>query len=115
MRRTRRTAPTRGPPPQRKTRLRPVNPERRANLRAVQFGPQAALCRRLPCCVCGSRPTHAHHVVSRGAGGEDRHTVPLCWSCHGLVHRLGRETFERRHAPVKLRVVAARLHREVRQ
>ena len=66
---------------------------------ALQFGPQAALCRQSVCISCLRRrlqrpgPCVPHHDPSRGAGGLDRDTVPLCNTCHEEVHRVGAETF----------------------
>jgi hypothetical protein len=37
----------------------------------------------------------AHHVVSKGRGGHDRQTVPLCTKAHGELHSRGKKTFER--------------------
>lgn len=83
----------------RKTPLRPVNPERRAKRKAEQFGPQAKLCRRLPCAACGRPgPSDPAHVISRGAGGGDRgNVIPLCKNdlktlhegCHQVQHQRG--------------------------
>lgn len=83
----------------RKTPLRQINPERRAKRKAEQFGPQAKLCRRLPCAACGRLgPSDPAHVISRGAGGGDRgNVIPLCKSdprtgyvgCHDDQHRGG--------------------------
>lgn len=64
-----------------------------------QFGPQAAVCRQSVCFSCLYRrlqrpgPCVPHHDPSRGAGGLDRDTVPLCNTCHEEVHRVGAETF----------------------
>jgi hypothetical protein len=86
-------------PPKRKTpmartgRLRPRNPERARKRQLEAFGPQAALCRRLPCCVCGDSPCDPHHLKSRGAGGTDRDTVPLCRTHHDMAHQMGAVTF----------------------
>lgn len=38
---------------------------------------------------------HAHHVVSRGAGGSDYTCVPLCFYHHQKIHLSGKETFQR--------------------
>lgn len=46
-----------------------------------------AYIRKQPCCLCHARgPSIPHHVISRGAGGSDRHTVPVCWICHAKIH-----------------------------
>lgn len=79
----------------RRSAIRRVNRARKARLQAKQFGEQAALCRTLPCCVCGSRPAVPHHVVSRGAGGLDRDCAPLCPECHLTVHFQGWQSFQR--------------------
>lgn len=81
----RRTKPLR-----RRTRLRPRNAKRLKRLRDVQFGPQAALCRTLRCCICNAPPpSDPHHVKSRGAGGTDADYVALCRRCHDGLHRHG--------------------------
>lgn len=85
----------RGGPLQTKTRLERGGPlpkrnaKRLAKLRAQQFGPQSDLCRRLPCLRCFHRPAEPHHVKSRGSGGLDSATVPLCRRCHEEVHQHG--------------------------
>jgi len=39
------------------------------------------------CVVCNApAPSVPHHVISRGAGGSDRQTVPVCWMCHAKIH-----------------------------
>lgn len=97
----------RGGPLKRKTRLRRKtwmrrsNPERRAALKAEQFGPCAAMARTLPCCVltCDALPpSEAAHVRSRGAGGRDRANVaPLCREHHREQHDVGIVSFEAAH------------------
>lgn len=85
---------TRSKPLRRQVGVRRRNPRRLKRLRAKQFGPQAALCRTLPCCVCKARPlSDPHHVKSRGAGGDDSHCVPLCRTCHRLFHDHGASLF----------------------
>lgn len=98
-----------GAPGLRRTPLRPVNPKRRARARAEAFGPQAELCRTLPCCACNAPPpSDPHHEPTRGAGGKDRDTVPLCRSCHDRVHIHGLRAFEK-GSGVSLVDVAAQL------
>jgi len=36
----------------------------------------------------------AHHVKTRGAGGSDYETIPLCVKHHAAVHKMGIETFQ---------------------
>lgn len=63
----------------------------------LRFGPQAALCRTEPCAGCGAPPPcDPDHVVTRGAGGLDEDTVPLCRTCHIERHALGWLTFQQR-------------------
>lgn len=48
--------------------------------------------RNQPCLICAKPgPGDAHHVISRGAGGEDEpeNLMPLCRFCHGLWHHKG--------------------------
>src|SRR5437899_767796 len=53
-----------------------------------------------PCVACGSafgaawRPAHAHHTVTKGAGGSDYRTVPVCWKHHAELHNRGAAWFE---------------------
>lgn len=93
----------------REARINPVNRERRAKLRAIQFGEHADTVRSLPCCACGSRSQiHPHHVRSRGAGGTAADLAPLCMTCHDRVHTMGRLSFEAAHG-IDLAAVAAEL------
>lgn len=100
-----------GPGPERKTRVRKRNPERQARLAEEQFGDHARWVRTLRCCVCGTRPTVAHHTKTRGAGGKADALVPLCTVCHDAVHTQGVRTFERRMG-VDLGEIATRLAHE---
>lgn len=59
------------------------------------FDAQARLCRWLACCACGARPCDPAHNPSRGAGGRDGDTAPLCRPCHERQHQHGVETFQR--------------------
>ena len=55
-----------------------------------------AFVRSLPCCICGSPYTVAHHAgTDRGMGLKcsDLHTVSLCTHCHVDVHQQGVATF----------------------
>jgi hypothetical protein len=67
--------------------VRRRNARRLKRLRELQFGVQAQLCRESRCCNCGDwPPSDPHHVKSRGAGGRDDSTIPLCRACHQLTH-----------------------------
>lgn len=82
-------------PLRRRVPVKPVNRERRAERLETAYGPQAKLCRELPCCACGRRaPSEPAHVRSRGAGGKDRGNVlPLCRTHHGDQHTMGWKRF----------------------
>jgi len=93
----------------RRTPLRAVNHERRAKVRAVTFGPQAELCRSLPCCVCGAPPpSDPHHVLPRGAGGVDSDCVAICRMHHSEWHAIGPVAFDAKYG-TDLRAEASRL------
>jgi hypothetical protein len=67
----------------RKTRLSPVNRERRKRLYDRNFGKRADEIRAMRCLFCGDPPPSAPcHLKSRGAGGDKRVTVPGCDDCH---------------------------------
>ncbi len=81
-----------------RTRINPVNPKRRAARLAKCFGKQAELCRKLRCLVPGcSKRGEPHHDPTRGAGGVDEDTVPLCRHHHTERHTIGRVSFEAKH------------------
>jgi hypothetical protein len=44
----------------------------------------------MPCVVCGSRPSEAHHRTGGGTGTKtsDRQTMPLCTAHHRQLHDL---------------------------
>jgi hypothetical protein len=46
----------------------------------------------------------AHHVISRGAGGGDDETVPMCVYHHERVHK-GRASFEALHG-INMKAIA---------
>lgn len=73
--------------------------------RAAQDGVQAALCRRLPCWVCGRRPAEPDHAIPRSQGGLDCHTWPLCRRHHDERHA-DLDRFMRRHNVVPEDVAA---------
>ena len=51
--------------------------------------------RKQKCCCCGKRPRgDPHHCDSKGSGGSDLSSVPLCRKCHGECHALGVLTFQ---------------------
>lgn len=48
-----------------------------------------------PCSVCHSHGTTvAHHIKSRGAGGDDveENLIPLCHVHHSEIHQIGRRS-----------------------
>ena len=102
------------PMPRQRTRLPRRNRARLARIRAEQFGPQAQLCRESHCCACGCPPpSDPAHVVSRGAGGKDSDTVPLCRTCHDAQHREGIRTFQAKRG-ICLPEIARAMARAVR-
>ena len=67
----------------RKTRIRPVNQERRKLRYAETFGTWADTIRELPCMTCGARPpSDPSHTRSRSIGGLAKDLVPQCRACH---------------------------------
>lgn len=66
-------------------------------------------------CLCAGRAghicegkMHAHHATTRGAGGGDDVTVPLCAKAHDEGHVKGWKTFEAKYA-LNLLAIAAEL------
>ena len=51
----------------------------------------------LPCCNCG-REAEPHHTQVGGTGikGSDYRTVPMCRTCHMILHQNGKETFQKK-------------------
>ncbi len=99
----------------RRTRLRPVNRERKLERYEAAFGDRAELVRAMPCLLLGTEcwgPIEAAHVRSRGAGGTRRDLVPLCSKHHREQHDTGIKTFAARHG-IDLHAAADRLAREL--
>lgn len=82
-------------PLRRKSGLNRRNESRRKRLFKKQFGSEERLeWLKSHRCICGSESQHAHHVVSRGAGGKADDMVPLCAVCHNEIHQHGQRTYE---------------------
>ena len=97
-------------PLRRRTKLRPVNPERAAKAKAACFGPQAALARTMPCANCDAPgPSQAAHVRSRGAGGKDEDVIPLCAKCHRNQHDQGWEALAQNKSALEVYATALRI------
>lgn len=47
-------------------------------------------------CPAMSGPVDPHHIVTRGAGGSDHYTIPMCRAMHDTLHSIGLEEFEDR-------------------
>ena len=61
-----------------------------------------ALCemmREHPCYTCYGWPTEAHHLTTRGAGGDDveDNLISLCRECHTKIHQYGLSKFAEKH------------------
>lgn len=53
-----------------------------------------------PCLVSNdkcSNAIHAHHSVTKGAGGSDYTAIPLCHICHHEIHSIGRFSFQEKY------------------
>lgn len=106
---------TRRTPLERTGYIKKRNAKRADLRRARDFGPQSELCRRCECVACFAewfakhypedppptrvleftepRGTVPHHIPSRGAGGTDADTVPLCTRHHDESHAIGQDSF----------------------
>lgn len=60
--------------------------------------------RNRPCVVCFSRNTDAAHILSVGAGGDDRpwNMMPLCRIHHTEQHTLGWYRFAKKYPHVEV-------------
>lgn len=121
-----------------KRRSKPMparNSKRHRRRKAEQDGAQAALVRCLPCAVC-FRPrrydeeflrnvrvgrqggwwltekSEAHHCPTKGAGGKDKDTMPLCTKHHRHFHNMGEKSFSERYG-IDCREVAAMIAAEL--
>jgi 5-methylcytosine-specific restriction endonuclease McrA len=59
--------------------------------------------RKLNCIGCGRRGAEAHHVTTRGSGGDDvpDNLMPLCRICHTKIHQIGTSKMAEKHSGVK--------------
>lgn len=59
--------------------------------------------RKLNCLACGRRGSEAHHVSSKGSGGDDvaDNLMPLCRICHTKIHQIGAVKMSEKHPTVK--------------
>jgi len=55
------------------------------------------LVRAKSCVVCQKGEVDAHHLDSKGSGGSDLSTVPLCRSHHREYHAMGLILFEEKY------------------
>ncbi len=83
----------------RRTRVKRENRKRRsANwLRAYGSEERVAWIRQRYCVTCGFSGCENAHVLNGGRGrkADACWIVPLCRDCHGMLHRVGRDSFER--------------------
>tara|TARA_R110000824_G_scaffold18676_1_gene73566 strand:- start:7285 stop:7638 length:354 start_codon:yes stop_codon:yes gene_type:complete len=74
--------------------------KRKQKLFDEQFGPRADFARGFPCIIegCGTWPTQAAHVKSRGAGGKaESNIVSLCLHHHMEQHQMGILSFQAKY------------------
>lgn len=64
--------------------------------------------RKLNCIACGNRGAEAHHVSSRGSGGDDveNNLMPLCRICHTKIHQYGAVKMGEKYIAVKNWLIA---------
>jgi hypothetical protein len=122
-----------GPGPERKTPMPRENRKRQAKQKPVQFGPQAELCRGLPCSATFPelytdellalehytsvrRVSAPHHSPTVARGGLDKDTSPVRDGVHERIHTAGEAAVEQEMGLKRghFRRVAALLHREMR-
>lgn len=65
--------------------------------------------REQPCVVSGHTHVVAHHVQRKSQGRNDYLTVPLTHELHTELHKIGVETFEKKHAVDLAKAVTAKL------
>lgn len=58
--------------------------------------PYLAWIRQQHCLGCGAQ-AQAHHTTSKGSGGSDFRSVPLCWRCHRELHHRGGSWFQEKY------------------
>lgn len=68
-----------------------------------------AIVRSLPCMACGTKPSDAHHITTRGAGGDDvpENLMPLCSHHHREWHQMGPNFMIKTYSCVKHWLVGA--------
>lgn len=118
-----------------------VNRKRKAKRDARTYAEQSDLCRYMPCAAChpsryapgadvrgaivaahylrnkfgeDARRSDPHHVRTRGAGGLDSDTAPLCRDHHMEIDAVnsGPKTFEAKYG-VSLKAIAAAIHQAI--
>jgi len=86
----------------RKTRLNPLNGERRARARGDRiYGPYHRYVASLGTCILADHPDHecigettGHHLKTIAAGGEDEgNEIDVCALAHASIHTLGTRLF----------------------
>lgn len=47
------------------------------------------------CVVCNKKPVDAHHLSTKGSGGDDtkENCFPFCREHHSMIHRIGINSF----------------------
>jgi hypothetical protein len=77
--------------------------------RAFHSSARVAFVKHLPCLACRTtaKPRENHHIRSGGKGRRSDYfaIVPLCHSCHELVHRIGATSMPRRFAVGRINAI----------
>lgn len=87
---------TRSPKPLQKAKPKAVNRKRKAREFQRAYGGEERVhwMQARPCVACGSKPSENAHVGAGGIGrkGDAATVVPLCASCHKVLHPCAAET-----------------------
>ena len=79
-----------------------------------------AFVRSLPCCITGTTPVEAHHLVGHGESVmgskcSDYYTIPLAPELHAELHQHGWKTWEENYGSQTLHVMRTQRERIAQQ
>ena len=99
-------------PLKRRKGINKVNAARRSKRFSKHYHSEAYVItiKAMACLVCKTTPCHAHHVVTRAAGGTFKDLVPLCVRHHKELHDSGVHTFSKKYDGVDLTAAAKRVY-----